>query len=61
MFSSKHFYFVMDALYVYTVPHLLSTMAHVVSCPPECIMTQATHTCLYIALTVHMLRTVLLF
>lgn len=61
MFSSKDSYFVMDALYVYTVPHLLSTFARVVSCSAKCIMTQATHTSLCIALTVHMLRRVLLF
>jgi len=61
MFSSKDSYFVMDALYVYTVPHLLSTVAGVVTCSDECIMTQATHTSLCNALTVHMLRRVLLF
>lgn len=60
-FSSKGSYFVMDALYVYTVPHLLSTIACVVSCSAECIMTQATHTSLCIALTVHMLRRVFIF
>ena len=61
MFASKDSYFVMDASYVYTVPRLLSWVAHVVSCSAECIMTQATHTSLCIALTVHMLRRVLHF